>query len=213
MRLLVKAMALVAATLMLAACSISSPTQLIADEAAVAPLPDAFTYYPYEAGPDGYVPSKAGSATFVRRGNDYVTTNLPDIKGELDVRFAPVSENVYLLAAKVGDSPAVVYGFARYGDGVLSIALTPDKQTTGALARERRRSMPKTRQALGGLTIAADTNAITIKTGTALRYLGEMYADGHLPLEPPAVALVAEDPSQPLPSRLVQSGEDWIRVP
>jgi hypothetical protein len=199
--------------LLLAACTISSEKPLVAPGEGAAPLPDSFTFRPYEASADGYVPSTDPPATFTRQDHSYTATSMPDMKGPLDVRFVPIGDEAYLMAVTDGDTPGMIYGFARYADSVLSVALIPDKQTAAAIAIERTNAMPRGKRALKGVAISAETDAITLSGRTALNYLAEMYVAGRLPMGDPSVAYLALDPEAPSPSRLVASGRHWIKVP
>ncbi len=199
--------------LALAACTITSDGPLTSDDEAAAPLPDAFTFFPYQDADGGYVRSGDAPAHFARQGADYVSTDVPDSDRSLTVRFIRLDDETFLLAATVGTDPAETYGFARYDDGVLSIALSPDKATAEALRRERARVMPQERTALSQLTITRSSDAIVVHTRAALDYLGRMYVGGRLPMSPATVGFVAIDDSTAPPSRLVASGTDWIEVP
>jgi hypothetical protein len=200
------------AVLLLAACTITSDRPLTSEDEAATPLPDAFTLFPYEQSANGYVPEAISPMQFTREGSDYVGTDIRDSSEPLRVRFVRLNDKLFLLAATTSDSPAVTYGFARYNDGVLSIALSPDAGTALALQRLRRRMMPQQRLPLAGVTIAPGTDAITVRSRAALDDLGRLYAAGRLPLAPPAVGYVALDPSTTPPSRLVPSAGDWIEV-
>jgi hypothetical protein len=202
----------VLAILLLAACTITSDHALTSNNEAAAPLPDAFTYFPYERSANGYVPQPGPPGEFVRQGAEYVSSDLRGLKGSLRVRFVRLNDDLFLLTATVSGSPAATYGFARYDDGVLSVALSPDAATATALRRARRRMMPQERLALNGLSIAGDTDAITVTTRAALDGLAHLYASGRLPLAPPSVGFVALDPTSAPPARLVPSGSDWIEV-
>jgi hypothetical protein len=199
--------------LLLAACTIHSDKPLVAASEGAAPLPDAFTLIPYDAGDSGYVPATDPPASFVRNGNVYEAAAVPDAKGPIDARFIPVDGKNYILAITLPDEPGMIYGFAHYGDGVLSIALTPDHDTADALKRERRTAMPQGRSDLRGAAIADESDGIGLTSRAALDYLAHMYADGRLPMGTPSVAYISEDASAPPPARLVPSGEDWIKVP
>jgi hypothetical protein len=201
------------AALALAACTITSDAPLTSDDEAAAPLPDAFAYFPYQEGDGGYVRSSDPAAHFARQGADYVSTDIPDSKGPLTVRFVRLDDENFLLAATTGTDPAATYGFARYDDGVLSLALSPDKSTAEALRRERARVMPQERIALTQLSIERSTDAIVVHTRAALDYLGRMYVGGRLPMSPATVGFVSLDDTAAPPSRLVASGNDWIEVP
>lgn len=213
MRCILRLLLITLAALLLAACTITSDRPLTSDDEAAAPLPDAFTFFPYEQTADGYVPEDIAPMQFVRRGADYMGTDEPGSTQNLAVRFIRLNDELFLLAAAGSDSPTVTYGFVRYSDGVLSVAVSPDAGTAAAIAKERRRMMPQDRLALGGLAVARDGSAITVTTRAALDELGRLYAAGQLPMDTPAVGYISVDPSTPPPSRLVPSGGSWIEIP
>jgi len=212
-RRVLSAATILALALLLGACTITSDKPLLDDSEGAAPLPDAFTFFPYEDSPDGYVRSTDAPASFAHQGNAYVATNIPDAKGPLSVAFVPVDQSVFVVAAKTSEDPGIVYGFGRYDDGVLSIAFSPDKATVAAIDHERKSAMPMGKHALRGVTISPSTEAITLKNREALDYLAKMYADGRLPMDTLTVAYIAEDASVAPPSRLVPAGTGWIKVP
>jgi len=199
--------------LLLAACTISSDVKLVGDDEGVTPLPDHFVLYPYESSTDGFVPSADKPTTFIRDGKQYVSVEMPDTKRPIRLSLVPTSADSYLLVAILDDEPNFAYGFARYNDGVLALELSPDKDTSAAIAQLRKTGMPKDRKPLAGLKVDAQTDAITVSTRAALDELAELFAAGRLPMDEPVLAFVAEAPDTPRPSRLVRSGSDWIKVP
>ena len=214
-RLIRLCLALAAALLLgplLAACTISSEKPLLKDAAAAAPLPDAFTFFPYEWGEDGYVRATDAPTSFVQAGDAYVATASPDSDGAMTVRFVPTGGETFIIAVTIADQPETVYGFARYSDSVLAMALSPDTATIAAIARERATSMPKERKALAGLRIGSQQEVI-VKTRAALDTLTHMYTAGRLPMGHLAVGYIALAADATPPSRLVQSGRQWIGVP
>lgn len=213
LRLTLGAIAALLCALLLAACTITSQKPLVADTEGIAPLPDSFTFFPYEAANEGYVRSSDAPATFERDGNHYLASNIPDVKGVLDVRFLSIGEATYLLAIRDGDTPGMIYAFARYADGVLSVSLAPDDSTRTAIEAEHKSAMPKARHALAGLTESGETDAITLRSRAALDHLAAMYAAGRLPMAQPAIAYISENPDATPPSRLVPAGPHWIKTP
>lgn len=201
------------AVLLLAACTITSQRPLIAASEGVTPLPDAFVLFAYATGPGGYVKSGEPPASFTRVGNHYETSGLPDLKGTLAIRFVPAGDNGFLLGAAESAAPAMTYGFARYADNVLTLWLSPDAKTLAALARARHGAMPKAVKALSGITAHSRTDALTIHSRAALDALADLFDRGQLPMDKPVIAYLGEDPEAAPPSRLVQSGSQWIKVP
>jgi len=212
-RTCLSAAAVLAVAFTLAACTISSDTMLVANSEGATPLPDSFALFPYDDGEDGYKRTSDGPATFVRDGNQYVSRDMPDTKGMIGLRFLPAGPDSYLMAATFPDEPGAVYGFARYADSVLSIALTPDKDTSAALEAARSQASGSVKKALDGLAISSDTDAITVKNRAALDYLVTAYAAGHLPLDKLAVAFIGPDATTAPPKKILQSGTGWTLVP
>ena len=203
----------IAFVLLLAACTISSDVKLVGDDEGVTPLPDRFVLYPYQSSADGFVPGEDGPTTFIRDGKQYVSTDMPDTKGPMRLSLIPAGADSYIMVVVLADEPDFAYGFARYDDGVLALELSPDKDTSSAIAQLRKTGMPKDRKPLAGLKVDAKTDAITINTRAALDELAELFAAGRLPMDEPVLAFIAEAPDTPKPSRLVRSGSGWIKVP
>lgn len=197
---------------LLAACTISSDKPLLTGAATAAPLPDAFTFFPYEWGEDGYVRAADAPTSFTRMGDSYVATASPDSDGPMTVRFVPTGGDIFIIAITVAAEPDMIYGFARYSDGVLAMAVSPNGATVAAIAQERSTSMPKIRKALAGLRVGAQ-HALILDSHAALDTLAHMYAAGRLPMGHLAVGYIALAADATPPSRLVQSGTQWIGVP
>lgn len=196
----------------LAACTISSDTALLASTEGATPLPDTFVLFPYDDGEDGYQRTSDGPTTFVRQGNQYVSHDMPDTKGTIGVRFLPAGPDSYLMEATFPDEPGAVYGFARYTDSVLAMALTPDKDTSSAIDAARSKATGGVKKALDGLAISQETDAITVKNRAALDYLVSAYAAGRLPLDKLTVAFIGPDTTTTPPKKLLQSGTGWTLV-
>ena len=199
---------------LLAACTISSDTLLVASGEGVTPLPDHFTMFPYEQkDSDAYQRSTDDPASFARDGNQYVSRDMPDTKGPMTVRFLPAGPHAFLMAAVLPGETGVAYGFVRYSNGVLSLALSPDDATTTALAAARKGATGDALAALNDLSVGAESGAITVKSRAALDYLVNAYAGGHLPLGKLSVAFIAPDAKAKLPTQIVADGDNWKVVP
>ena len=198
--------------LLLAACTISSDQPLFGAAEAASPLPDAFTFFPYEWSENGYVRSTDAPLSFVHAGATYAAAAPADSSGPIAVRFIPTGGAIFIIAITVADEPGIVYGFARYSDSVLAMALSPDEMTVAAIARERKTSMPKVRKALAGVQIGPQ-HEIILNSRAGLDALTHMYTAGRLPMGRLAVGYIALAADATPPSRLVQSGRQWIGVP
>lgn len=108
-----------AGMLALAGCVVQSPTNLLAGETLVTPLPASFTLYPYDK-EGGYARSDDKPMGFTReRDGTYLTTDK-----SMRLSFLPLGADTYLMAVG-GEEPGVAYGIMRVvGDYVaLSILL------------------------------------------------------------------------------------------
>ena len=203
-----------ALALLLAACTISSDTLLVTANEGVTPLPDHFVMFPYEQkDSDAYQRSSDDPASFARDGSQYVSRDMPDTKGPMTVRFLPAGHNAYLMAAILPDEAGAIYGFVRYTNGVLALALTPDDATTAALVAARKGATGDALAALNDLSVGAESGAITVKSRAALDYLVNAYAAGRLPLGKLSVAFIAPDAKAKLPTQIVADGDNWKVVP
>jgi hypothetical protein len=207
------ASATLALIFLLAACTISSDTLLVSSTEGVTPLPERFVLFPYEEGSEGYQRSTDDPASFVRDGNQYVSRDMPDSKGPITVRLLPAGPHAFLMAALLPDETGAIYGFARYSNGVLALALTPDDASTAALATARKKATGDALAALDDLSVSAGTGAITVKSRAGLDYLISAYAAGQLPLDKQTVAFIAPDAKAKLPKQIVADGDGWRVVP
>jgi len=207
---LVAAVAVALLTLLLAACTITSDRPLIADGEGSTPLPDAFTFVPYDSADNGYAPSKEAPVHFARQGDHYSTPGGFDLKGPIDIRFVPIADGLFLMQASVAGEAGILYGFARYADGVLAVELTPDQTTTAALAKARVGAMPQLRKALAGLRIDTETDAITVLNRSGLDLLVKLRSEGKLPLHAPSIAFISLQDGDDAPARLVPDGTHWV---
>ena len=206
------ASAALALMFLLAACTISSDTLLVASSEGVTPLPDHFVMFPYEQkASDAYQRSTDDPASFARDGSQYVSRDMPDTKGPMTVRFLPAGHDAYLMAAILPDEAGAIYGFVRYTNGVL--ALTPDDATTAALVAARKGATGDALAALNDLSVGAESGAITVKSRAALDYLVNAYAAGHLPLGKLSIAFIAPEAKAKLPKQIVADGDGWKVVP
>jgi hypothetical protein len=211
----IAAMLVVGGLLLIAGCTISSDKPLVGSDEGASPLPDSFVFYGYSADKDGQglVRTNDPPAHFARDGMAYVSTDMTEGKGPLTVRFVPIDGKTYLVAIMGPEQPAMLYGFAAYDDGVLSLALSPKTEAGTALKAAGAGAMPQAKSALAGIAFEAGTSAITVNSRAALDYLGQLYIAGKLPMEEPSIGYVALDISTPIPSRLIKSGGTWIKTP
>src|SRR5690349_23010657 len=95
------------AVILLAACTISSPTQLVGTDEGVTPLPPKFVAYGYKKGDDGiYVRTEEAPMSFAVSGNAYVASD-----NSMTLRFVSLDNNGYLLSV-AGNEPGALYGTA-----------------------------------------------------------------------------------------------------
>jgi hypothetical protein len=211
-RLLRAVLAIAATALLLAACTISSEKLLVKESEGSAPLPAHFILYPYNDSTGAYVPANDPPATFNLVGKHYVSTDMADTKGAVVARFLPLGPDLFLLAVTFADDAVTSYGFARYRDGVLAMAISPNGETAKALAAERAEAAPKRRRLIDQLPVSGETDAITVKSRAALDALAKLSAAGRLPMGEPAVAYIGSDGGKP-PARISAAREGWKLTP
>ncbi|WP_417309425.1 hypothetical protein [Devosia sp.] len=180
---------LTACAVALTACTITSPTLLVSDAETVTPLPDTFEMTPYEAHPDGYEIADDEPSIFTRDGTAYVVAD-----GSFTARFAPLSDDLYLLAATAA-TEGPLYGIARLDGQALLIRMV-FASTDEALAMVVHDAPPD---------IAADIEStrggIVVTNRATLDYLLARFADGTLETEP-VVAWIGTE-GTPAPQQLV----------
>ena len=209
-RRLVSALLTLGIAVLLAACTITSDKPLIEAGEGATPLPDSFTFVPYDSSDNGYVPSKDDTVHFERHDDHYTAQQGFDMKGPLDIRLVPLSESLYLFEASTADEDGILYGFARYSDSVLSVQIAPDASTATALAKAHSGAMPQQKKALAGIKIDKRTDAITVLNRPSLDYLAKLFVDGHLPMHQAAVAFLSLEDGDDAPARLLPDGTHWV---
>ena len=177
------------AAVLLSACMITSPTNLVPESEAATPLPDSFTMTSYTMadGATDYTKAEDGTSAFTRSGSSY-----GDAEASMKVFFVPLEANTYLLDIAATDG--TMYGVAKLDGGIMEIrmVLTTDPATDLT-------SPP------AGVTIA--DGGIVVADRAALDVVIGLVRDGTLKTGP----LVSWVGSDPAPAKLVPEG-DWYRA-
>lgn len=196
-RLLLNLLAVAAVTL-LAACTISSPTQLVGTDEGVTPLPLKFVAYGYKKGDDGvYVRTEEAPMSFAVSASAYVASD-----NSMTLRFVPLDHNGYLLAV-AGNEPGALYGTAWVKGQIVVIRMMLADDADVALEKAKAASPP---EIAGDITGSKDGLSITKRE--TLDYLVGLMRKSTVPTEP-LVAWVAEDPDAPTPTKIMKDTDGW----
>jgi hypothetical protein len=188
----------VAAVILLAACTISSPTQLVGADEGVTPLPAKFVAYGYKKGDDGvYVRTEEAPMSFALSGNAYVASD-----NSMTLRFVPLDNNGYLLSV-AGNEPGALYGTAWVKGQIVVIRLMLADDADEALEKAK---------AASPLEIASDITSskdgLSITRRETLDYLVGLMRRSTVPTEP-LVAWVTENPDAPTPTKIMKDTDGW----
>ncbi|MBN9317156.1 MAG: hypothetical protein J0I99_15540 [Devosia sp.] len=194
------ALALLAFGLMvvLTGCVVSSKSALVPVDEAVELLPanlDFVTYKEDEPGKFTRSDDQPGGLSLVPATRTYV-----DAAGEITAYFVPRDDGTYLISvlSKGSSGEGVMYGVARYKDGILELRMIfsgkPDEEMAAAGA-----AIPD------GATIEGGGIVVTSRAG--LETIIHMVATGALATTP----LIAWAEEAPAPDAIVGDG-DWYRV-
>src|SRR5690606_7861964 len=94
-----------AAVTLLAACTVSSPTQLVGADEGATPLPAKIVVYGYKQGDDAsWRRTNEAPMSFALTGKAYVAAD-----NSVSLRFVALDNNGYLLSAS-GNEPGALYG-------------------------------------------------------------------------------------------------------
>ena len=196
-RSLLNLIAAVAVTL-LAACTISSPTQLVGADEGVTPLPAKFVAYGYKKGDDGiYVRTEEAPMSFAVSGNAYVASD-----NSMTLRFVPLDNHGYLLSV-AGNDPGAVYGTAWVKGQIVVIRLILADDADVALEKAKAASSP---EIASDITTADDGLSITRRD--TLDHLVSLMRKGTVATSP-LVAWVTEDPDAPTPTKIMKDTDGW----
>ena len=187
-----------AAVALLAACTISSPTQLVGADEGASPLPARFAAYGYKQGDDdGWRRTKEAPTSFTLSGNAYVAAD-----NSMTLRFVPLDDHGYLLSVS-GNEAGALYGTAWVKGQIVVIRMMLEDDGAVALEKARAASPPD---------IASDINAsdggLEITRRATLDHLVSLLRKGKLAAEP-LVVWVAVDADAPTPATIRRDTDGW----
>jgi hypothetical protein len=187
-----------AALTLLAACTISSPTQLVGADEGVTPLPATFVVYGYKQGPDdAYARTEEAPMSFTLTGNAYVASD-----NSMTLRFVPLDNNGYLISV-AGNEPGALYGTAWLKGQIVVIRMMLADDADVAMQKAKSASPPGIANDIG----TAD-GGLSITRRETLDHLVSLMRKGTVPTSP-MVAWVAENPDAPTPTRIVKDKDGW----
>lgn len=187
-----------AAVILLAACTISSPTQLVGANEGALPLPASFVAYGYKQGDDEiWRRTEEAPMSFALAGKAYVASD-----NSMTLRFVPLDNNGYLLSV-AGNEPGALYGTAWVKGQIAVIRMMLADDADAALNKARAASSPE----LASDITTADGGLSVTKRET-LDHLVSLMRKGKVPTEP-LVAWVAEDADAPTPKTIRKDTDGW----
>jgi hypothetical protein len=188
----------VAAVILLAACTISSPTQLVGANEGVTPLPPKFVAYGYKKGDDGiYVRTEEAPMSFAVSGNAYVASD-----NSMTLRFVPLDNHGYLLSV-AGNEPGALYGTAWVKGQIVVIRMILADDADVALEKAKAASPPDL-----AADITSSKDGLTITKRETLDYMVGLMRKSTVPTEP-LVAWVTEDPDAVTPTKIMKDTDGW----
>jgi hypothetical protein len=187
-----------AALTMLAACTISSPTQLVGADEGATPLPARFVVYGYKQGSgDAYTRTEEAPMSFALQGNAYVAAD-----NSMTLRFVPLDGNGYLVSV-AGNEPGALYGTAWVKGQIVVVRLMLADDAEVALQKAKAASPP---ELAADMTDSKDGLAVTRRE--TLDQLVKLIRKGTVPTSP-LVAWVTENPDAPTPTRISKDKDGW----
>jgi hypothetical protein len=188
-----------ATVILLAACTISSPTQLVGADEGATPLPATFVVYGYKQGQDdnAYTRSEEAPMRFALKGNAYIAAD-----NSMTLRFVPLDNNGYLLSVG-GNEPGALYGTAWVKGQIVVVRVMLADDSSVALHKAKAASPPQL-----AMDITSSKDGLTVTKRETLDQLVKLIRKGTVPTSP-LVAWVTEDPDAPTPTRIVKDTEGW----
>lgn len=187
-----------AALTLLAACTVSSPTQLVGADEGATPLPAKFVVYGYKQGEgDAYSRTKEAPMSFALSGKAYVAAD-----NSMSLRFVPLGKNGYLLSVS-GNEAGALYGTAWVKGQIVVIRMMLADDAEVALEKAKAATPPD----LAGDIESADGGLSVTKRAT-LDHLVTLLRKGIVPTSP-LVAWVTENPDAPTPTRISKDKDGW----
>jgi len=187
-----------AAVILLAACTISSPTQLVGADEGATPLPARFVVYGYKKGDDeAWRRTEEAPMSFALSGTAYVAAD-----NSMALRFVPLDNNGYLLSVS-GNEPGALYGTAWVKGQIVVIRMMLADDADAALAKARAASPPE----IAG-DIVSSKDGLTVTKRATLDHLVSLMRKNTVPTEP-LVAWVTEDADAPTPTTIRKDTDGW----
>lgn len=189
--------AIAAIGLVLAACTLSSDTDLVAADALATPLPASFAMFPYKADGADYVRTDDAATDYALEGDTYIAGDR-----SMTIRFIALEGDTYLMAAS-GAEPGALYGTIWIRDDVVAIRMifgdgleaAIDAATAGAPAAIV-------------ADIAVAEGGIKVTRRETLDYVIGLIEAGTLPTSP-LVAWIGPEGNATPPARLVAEGDGF----
>jgi hypothetical protein len=189
----------VAAVVLLAACTISSPTQLLGADEGATPLPASVVVYGYKKGADdGWRRTEEAPISFALSGKAYVAAD-----NSMTLRFVPLDNNGYLLSV-AGNEPGALYGTAWVKGQIIVIRMMLADDGEMALEKAKAASPPDI-----ALDIGEADGGLEVTKRATLDHLIALMRKGTIATEP-LVAWVAEDPDAPTPGTIRKAESGWV---
>ncbi len=188
----------VATVALLAACTISSPTQLVGADEGVTPLPASIVVYGYKQGTDeGWRRTEEAPISFTLSGSAYVAAD-----NSMTLRFVPLDNNGYLLSV-AGNEPGALYGTAWVKGQILVIRMMLADDGDVALEKAKAASPPDIAS-----DITPEDGGLSVTKRETLDHLVSLMRKGTVSTEP-LVAWIAEDPDAPTPTTIRKETNGW----
>lgn len=187
-----------AAVILLAACTISSPTQLVGADEGATPLPAKFVVYGYKQGQgDAYTRTEEAPMSFALTDNAYVAAD-----NSMTLRFVPLDNNGYLLSV-AGNEPGALYGTAWVKGQIVVIRMMLADDDQVALEKAKAASPPDLAADIG-----SSKDGLSVTKRQTLDHLVSLMRKGTVPTSP-LVAWVTENPDAPTPTRISKDKDGW----
>jgi hypothetical protein len=188
----------VAAVILLAACTISSPTPLVGADEGATPLPAKIVVYGYKKGEDQiWRRTEEAPMSFALEGKAYVAAD-----NSMTLRFVPLDNNGYLLSVG-GNEPGALYGTAWVKGQIVVIRMMLADDADAALEKAKAASPP---EIASDITIA--DGGLSVTKRETLDHVVSLVRKSTVPTEP-LVAWVAENADAPTPTMIRKDTDGW----
>jgi hypothetical protein len=181
-----------ALALVMAACTITSETNLVAEGEGAAPLPATFYFFTYTDKEGALVRTEDAPMAFtLGEGNLYA-----DAAGQMKIAFVPLgADGTYLLSIAAADGS--MYGLARLADEIMEIRMVLSDDVAAEL------------QAAGAAAVTVQDGGIMLTDRATLDLVIGLIAEGKVTTSP-LLGYVGESAEATVPATLVKDG-DWYK--